>query len=309
MRMGARLDGLDWIAADWGTSRLRVWAMAADGRVLAGSASDRGMGQLDRAGFGPALLDIVAPWLGGGASDPVPVLVCGMAGARTGWVEAPYRAVPCTPLDPARATRPDGADPRLPVLILPGLSQSSPPDVMRGEETQLAGLIAARPGWEGVVCMPGTHSKWARVRGGRVTAFRTFMTGELYALLARQSVLRLSVAGAEPDPAAFDEAAASGAGLAGLFSVRAAGLLGDVPAAAAAGRLSGLLVGAEIAAAEPFRGGAPLALVGAPALTSLYARALAARGGGGDPPLILDGSDMALAGLAAARAALTKVPA
>ena len=66
---------------------------------------------------------------------------------------------------------------------------------------------------------------------------------------------------------------------------------------------------AEIAAAEPFRAGAPLALVGAPALTSLYAHALAARGGGGDPPLILDGSDMALVGLAAARAALTKVPA
>ena len=103
-------------------------------------------------------------------------------------------------------------------------------------------------------------------------------------------------------------AAASGAGLADLFSVRAAGLLGDVPAAAAAGRLSGLLVGAEIASAEAFRAGAPLALVGAPALTSLYTRALNARGAG-DPPLIFDGSEMALAGLTAARAALTKVPA
>lgn len=307
MTMGARLEGLDWIAADWGTTRLRVWAMGADGRVLARAGSDRGMGQLDRAGYAPALLDLVGPWLGD-RPDPVAVLVCGMAGARSGWAEAAYRAVPCAPLNPARATRPDGADPRLSVLILPGLSQSAPPDVMRGEETQLAGLIAARPGWNGVACLPGTHSKWARIEGGRVTAFRSFMTGELYALLAGHSVLRLSVMDAEPDLSAFDTAAASGAGLADLFSVRAAGLLGDVPAAAAAGRLSGLLVGAEIAAAEAFRAGAPLALVGAPALTSLYARALAARGAG-DPPIVFDGSEMALAGLTAARAALTKVPA
>ena len=307
MTMDARLEGLDWIAADWGTTRLRVWAMGANGRVLARAGSDRGMGQLDRTGYGPALLDLVGPWLAD-RPDPVAVLVCGMAGARSGWAEAAYRAVPCAPLDPARATRPDGADPRLSVLILPGLSQSAPPDVMRGEETQLAGLIAARPGWNGVACLPGTHSKWARIEGGRVTAFRTFMTGELYALLAGHSMLRLSVMDAEPDLAAFDAAAASGAGLADLFSVRAAGLLGDEPAAAAAGRLSGLLVGAEIAAAEAFRAGAPLALVGAPALTSLYARALGARDAG-DPPLVFDGSEMALAGLTAARAALTKVPA
>lgn len=303
----AGLPGLDWIAADWGTSRLRVWAMAADGRVLDEARSDRGMGGLERGDYGPALIDLVGPWLGQEAA-PVQVLICGMAGARSGWAEAGYRGVPCTPLDPAGATRPEGADPRLSVLILPGLSQAAPPDVMRGEETQLAGLIAAWPRWEGAVCMPGTHSKWARIERGRVTAFRTFMTGELYDLLARRSVLRLSVQDADSDPAAFDDAAASGAGLPELFTVRAAGLLGEVPAAVAAGRLSGLLIGAEIAAARSFRGGAPLALVGAPALTALYARALAARGEGA-ADLVLDGGGMVLAGLSAARAALATVPA
>ena len=217
----------DWIAADWGTTRLRVWAMGADGRVLARAGPDRGMGQLDRTGYGPALLDLVGPWLGD-SPDPVPVLVCGMAGARSGWAEAAYRAVPCAPLDPASATRPDGADPRLSVLILPGLSQSAPPDVMRGEETQLAGLIAARPGWNGVACLPGTHSKWTLVEDGRVIRFRTVPTGELFALLRDRSTLSPNIAAADADPA--EEAAGfaeglerAGAGrlLASLFAARA----------------------------------------------------------------------------------------
>ena len=98
----------DWIAVDWGTSRLRAWAMAGE-RVLEARASDKGMGALTPDGFEPALLELAGDWLG----RATPVIACGMVGARTGWAEAEYRAVPCTPLDPLRATRPPVRDARL----------------------------------------------------------------------------------------------------------------------------------------------------------------------------------------------------
>ena len=87
------------------------------------------------------------------------------------------------------STKPPTADPRLDVHILPGLSQAEPPDVMRGEETQIAGMLAATPDFDGLVCLPGTHTKWARVSEGRVTDFRTAMTGELFALVSGHSTL------------------------------------------------------------------------------------------------------------------------
>ena len=124
-----------------------------------------------------------------------------MAGARGAWIEAPYATVPCPPR-PAAFTPPPTRDPRLAVRILPGLRQDEPPDVMRGEETQIAGLLAAEPGFDGVACLPGTHTKWCHVSAGEVVSFASYMTGEIFALLASQSVLRKTVAPdgwSEPD--------------------------------------------------------------------------------------------------------------
>ncbi|MEZ5798999.1 MAG: 2-dehydro-3-deoxygalactonokinase [Paracoccaceae bacterium] len=270
-----------WIAADWGTSNLRVMAMGPDGGVLAQAGSADGMGSLAPDGFEPALLRLVAPWLGPGVT---PVLAAGMVGARQGWTEAAYRAVPCPPLAPGQLTRAPTRDPRLAVWIAPGLSQARPADVMRGEETQIAGALALRPGFDGVICLPGTHSKWAHLSAGEVVSFQTFLTGELYALLAGQSVLRHSLTGDEPDDmAAFDEALSEALsrperGAARLFSIRAESLLAGLPAAAARGRLSGLLIGMELAGARPYWLGQPVLLVGSPALCDRYARALAAQG-------------------------------
>ncbi len=288
----------DWIAVDWGTTRLRAWAIGPAGDVLAEAASDEGMGGLARDGFEPALLRLVGPWLG----PAVEVIACGMVGSRQGWVEAPYRAVPCAPLGgPLAEAR--AADPRLRVRVAPGLKQERPADVMRGEETQIAGFLAAHPRFDGVICLPGTHSKWARLSAGEVVSFATFMTGELYAVLATQSVLRHAL-GAGWDDAAFAEAVSDALArperLAGqLFGLRAGGLLGQVGPDAARSRLSGLLVGAELAAARPYWLGQDIVLIGSEPLVSHYAQALALQG---TAPREADARAMTLAGLAAARA-------
>jgi 2-dehydro-3-deoxygalactonokinase len=285
----------DWIAADWGTSRLRVWAMTADGRTLAEAGSDAGMGRLGREDYAPALTTLVAGWLR--PEGATPVVVCGMAGAREGWAPAGYADVG-GPLD-ALAEDPatPEAGPRLDVRILRGLKQDAPADVMRGEETQIAGACALRPGLEGLIALPGTHGKWAAVEGGRVRAFRTFLTGELFELLATRSVLRHGM-GDAIDEAAFD--AAAGEALAApdqlpalLFGVRARGLLAGQTPPEARGRLSGLLIGAEVAAARAL-GAGDVTIVAAPGLAERYARALALDGRGAD---VIDGAEAARAGL------------
>jgi len=191
--MGSETSYADWIAVDWGTSNLRVWAMRASGPV-ADARSDQGMGTLEPEAFEPALLDLIEPWLG---AAPMPVIACGMVGAKQGWAEAPYAAVPCPPVSLATVT-PNVQDRRLVVHILPGLSQASPADVMRGEETQIAGYLADVPEFDGILCMPGTHTKWVQVSAGEVVSFRTFMTGEMFALLSTGSVLRRRAVGRAP---------------------------------------------------------------------------------------------------------------
>ncbi|MFZ1469710.1 MAG: 2-dehydro-3-deoxygalactonokinase [Paracoccaceae bacterium] len=286
-----------WIAVDWGTSNLRVRAVDAAGRVLAETQSDDGMGSLTPEGFEPALLRLINPWLGQGVT---PILAAGMVGARQGWVEAAYRAVPCAPLAPGAMTRAPARDPRLAVFVAPGLSQARPADVMRGEETQIAGALTLRPGFDGVICLPGTHSKWAHVSAGEVVSFQTFMTGELFALIAHQSVLRHSLGDdGSPDGPAFDEALSDALsrperGAARLFSIRAESLLAGLTPATARARLSGLLIGMELAGARPYWLGQPVLLIGSAALCATYARALAAQG---NPAEILSAGDCTLAGL------------
>ncbi|WP_415921163.1 2-dehydro-3-deoxygalactonokinase [Tateyamaria sp. SN6-1] len=284
-----------WIALDWGTSHLRAWLMARDGAVLELRSSADGMGTLERDGFEPALRALV------GDALPAPVLACGMVGARQGWTEAPYASVPCAPPTIHDAVAVPGFDAR----ILPGVKQNSPADVMRGEETQIAGFIACNPGFDGVVCLPGTHTKWAHISAGEIVSFRTAMTGEMFALLSGQSVLRHSV-GQGWDDAAFaagvDQTLSRPESLAAsLFSLRAEGLLAGLSGDAARARLSGLLIGAELAAMRPYWLGQAVALVGAPVLSAAYAAALGAQG---VPTQTADAEDMTLAGLSAAYAQL-----
>ena len=287
---------ITWIAVDWGTSNLRAWAMGPAGPVAA-AISDDGMGKLTPDQFEPALLRLIAPWL---TAPITPVLACGMVGARQGWREAKYRATPCTPLDAAGILSVPTNDPRITFHIAPGLSQNRPADVMRGEETQVAGVLALHPGFDGVICHPGTHSKWVQVSAGEVVSFQTYMTGELFALLSTQSVLRHGMADGWDDTA-FDNGLSDALSrpdriAARLFSLRAEFLLHGLTPPQARARLSGLLIGIELAGAKPYWLGQKIMLVGAPALAANYTRAL---GSQGLTPQTLDATACTLAGLSA----------
>ena len=292
----------DWIAVDWGTSRMRAWAMGAEGEVLDSTQSDMGMGALTPAGFETALLEAVGDWIQG----PTRVIACGMVGAKQGWADAGYAVAPCKPPNGAHAVPAPCEDPRLEVFILPGVSQQRPADVMRGEETQVAGFLAEQPGFDGVICLPGTHTKWVQVSAGEIVSFRSFMTGEIFALLSGQSVLRHGLEGEGWDDEAFDAGVADGMARPQLltsdaFGIRAEGLLNAMEPAAARARLSGLLIGVELAGARPYWLGQALAFIGAPSLAGAYQRALKAQAADGART---DAEAMTLAGLRAAHAAL-----
>lgn len=298
--MAAPARTAEWIAVDWGTSNLRIWAIGADGQPFASVSSDRGMAALQSDAFETALLDLIEPYLASG--HVVPVLCCGMVGSRQGWAEASYLNVPCTPPDGKIATRITAKDHRISVFVLPGVKQLRPADVMRGEETQIAGFLRYNPEFDGVVCLPGTHTKWVHISAGEIVSFQTFMTGEMFALLSKQSVLRFSVNTDEFDQPAFDtafnDALAHPQSLASqLFGLRAGTLVADLGPSEARARLSGLLIGAELAAARPYWLGQKVAIIGASSVAKLYQSSLAAQGLDAS---MYDVDDMTLNGLTAA---------
>jgi 2-dehydro-3-deoxygalactonokinase len=293
---------VDWIAVDWGTSALRAWALDENDHVLADAASADGMGRLAPGEFEGALLRLIEDWLPATAGHAIPVVACGMVGARQGWTEAAYRPAPCPPLGlpfSVPATR----DPRIAVNILTGLAQNPPPDVMRGEETQVAGLLHEDPAFDGTVCLPGTHTKWADVSGGQVRSFRTFMTGELFDLLSRQSVLRHGMATEGWSATAFAEGVAESMArpesiAATLFALRAGTLVAGLDGMDARSRLSGLLIGLELAGARDYWQGLRVTLIGGDRLADAYATALSIAGA---TSVKKDATAITLAGLTAAR--------
>lgn len=288
---------MKWIAVDWGTTRLRVWHMDADFEIMEARSSDQGMASLNPNEFETALLDLTGDWLT--TNTATPVIACGMVGAKQGWIEAPYVSVPCE-LSLGHMIKPVSNDPRLDVFVLSGLSQETPfADVMRGEETQIAGLIALNPNFDGVVCLPGTHTKWAHVSAREVVSFQTFMTGELFSLLSNQSVLKHSIPEDGLDQERFEtavqDALSRPANIAAkLFELRARDLLQGADRIGLRSTLSGYLIGLELGGARPYWLGQEIALIGDNALSNLYSIALNAQGA---VTTIYDATDMTLGGL------------
>lgn len=239
------------VGVDWGTTSLRLWAFDETGSVMAEARSADGMSRLKPDMFAPLLEKELAAM---GVAHDVPVIACGMVGAAQGWVPAPYVDV-CSQLD-AIVDGAVKAPSARSVYILPGVAQrEGAPDVIRGEETMLLGALESLPR-KATVCLPGTHSKWVQVESGFITSFRTAMVGELYEMLSKHSTLSHYLdAGGTPSDAAFDQAVREALGaptrlLSALFSVRAMPLLrGDEQAKDMPDRLSGLLIGTEIASA------------------------------------------------------------
>ena len=280
------------IGVDWGTSNLRVMRIAEGGAVLDSRSDPRGAGGLAPDQFHGVLQEVAGDWLMQG----LPVLVSGMAGARGRWREMAYLPCPAGVADLASAVAsPDDAPD---VSIVPGVAVFEDgllQDVVRGEETQVFGLDAPD---DAVVVAPGTHSKWISTGGGRITDFRTFMTGELFAAIRKGTILGADMG----DPGVDDDAFAAGvqralrdpAVTAALFSVRVEGLAGRLSPASSADYLSGLLIGAEVAA-QVDANDRPVILIGAEALCRRYAAALAL--GGFHDVRIADGAAATAKGL------------
>jgi 2-dehydro-3-deoxygalactonokinase len=293
-------------AIDWGTTNLRVWLLDRTGAVLGERASGEGMRACMPDRFEPVMESHLAAL---GAPAALPVVVAGMAGARGGWREAAYLSAPVglDALHEGAVVVPHAVRD---VRILPGICQRAPgrEDVMRGEETQLAGAVA-RGLADGLVCLPGTHSKWAAIEAGRLVSFTTFMTGELFAVLGAHTILKdtLGEGGFEPGDPAFrggvEDMLVEGAGLTGkLFSLRAAGLLDAGSAPHPRARLSGLLIGAEIAAARAAHGVEhEVGLVASGTQAELYRTALGLAGFG---CRVMDGGALVRRGLFDAARAL-----
>ncbi len=291
-----------WVAADWGTSHLRLWPMGADGVPLRRIDSDKGMSSLSASEYEQTLSALLEPY-----RDPnkaLDVLCCGMAGSRQGWTEAPYALAPCAPPSFDTATRVETQDARLRVYILSGVKQAEPADVMRGEETQIAGVLAEHPELDGVICLPGTHTKWVSVKDGQITGFATFLSGELFQLVSQHSVLRHTLAQKGWDVDAFkagcrDGAAAPNRLANALFGLRAGALLNDLDPVAARSRASGYLLGMEIEALRAEWQGRSVVIVGENEIAQAYATALDLQGATAE---ITDAEKVTLAGLSAARA-------
>jgi 2-dehydro-3-deoxygalactonokinase len=292
-----------FIACDWGGTNLRAWVVDETGEVKDRRDFPFGISRL-RPGEAPERFRLdVRPALG---AESLPAILCGMVGSNLGWRAVPYLDCPVNLAELGRnlCLVQDGD---APVWIVPGLRGPGPtaaPDLIRGEETQVLGWLRteAAQGRQ-AICHPGTHAKWVVLEDERLVRFVTFMTGELYAVLSRHSVLR-SEAVAD-DEAAFDQglaAAGDGGALAArIFSARTRVVAALSPAApeTTASYLSGLLIGAEIAAAPALAGlnaDEPIVLLGDPGLCRWYARALTRAG---RASRTFDGDRAVLAGLIA----------
>lgn len=262
--------------------------------------SSAGMGTLQPDQFEPVLLELLQPFLH--ADRVLQLMCCGMVGARQGWSDAGYLQTPLASAQQTRAHPVDTRDARIRVHILPGVAQSSPADVMRGEETQIAGLLHQNTQFCGTACLPGTHTKWVRIDNACLENFQTCMSGELFALLGSHSVLRHSMQTEDWSEQAFDTGAADALAApeklsAMLFSLRAEGLLNGVGDAELRSRLSGLLLGVELAATRDYWQSRQVTIIGDDRLSGLYARALSLHGG---DACIANGDELTLAGLIAA---------
>lgn len=296
------------IGLDWGTTSCRAYLMRRDGTVLETRAGDEGILAVPAGGFDAVLADKIAAWRA--THGALPMIASGMIGSRQGWREAPYVRCPAGLDELAAGLLPiESGSGRL--WLVPGVTCSSAdgtPDVVRGEETQIFGCGPGAAAAEFFV-LPGTHSKWMLVEGGRIRRFLTFMTGEVFAVLTQHSILGRLMEGDAADPASFRAGLArarhGGPLLHDLFSARTLGLFDRMPKTGLHSYLSGLLIGSELAglaalaAGELERPVTRATIIAGPALAGRYGEALSVFGIVGLPAA----ADVAARGLARIAAA------
>ncbi|WP_419908906.1 2-dehydro-3-deoxygalactonokinase [Hoeflea sp.] len=241
------------IGIDWGTSSLRAFLIGSEGEVLDSVCSGQGIMHVEDRNFDAVFQGLIRPWA---KLKDLPVIASGMITSRNGWVETPYVKVPSGAEDLAHALVPFETKDGVTVRFVTGMTteHGGAPDVMRGEETQIVGASAMGMG-DGVFVMPGTHSKWITVSGGRIEDYATFMTGEVFGALRSHTILGTLMVNAPFNEDGFQQGVeaglASGANLLHeLFHVRTLPLFGRISEEMVADYLSGMLIGAEIRAAN-----------------------------------------------------------
>lgn len=280
----------DWIAAEFGPRTLRAWAMRGDDPIETRSL-DR------REGFEATLAQLLAGW------PQVPVIACGMRDPTRGGIDKASRRIPCPALPLPLVTVPEGAAGRS-LRMVAGITQADPPDLICGDETRLAGLLLAAPDFDGVVCLPGDHTRWVRVSAGEICHVQTVMTSDILQALSQETALRFSLPGQGDafDEAAFDEAldlslSRPHAAWGRLFRLRAETLTENASPGHAAGWLAGLVIGLDLGASRAMWLGQKVLILGKDALAPRYHRALDRQGVG---PLKGDATAATLAGLSEA---------
>jgi 2-dehydro-3-deoxygalactonokinase len=263
------------IAVDWGTTSCRAYRLRA-GVVIDRRDARAGIMHVERGAFGATLRTLVGGWLAEGEDR---ILLGGMIGSRSGWIETSYVPCPVSPDELAGALVSVPFDGAM-VRVVPGVSgvdTAGVPEFMRGEEAQIFGADIE----VGTVCLPGSHSKWVEVAGGRIAKFTTFLTGEAFSALRSHTILARSMSEGPTVLSAFDagvlRSAEPGGVLHHLFGVRALALIGRLTDATTSSYLSGLLVGHELRAA--LVPGSEIHVIGGASLTELYGRAILASGG------------------------------
>ena len=266
------------ITIDWGTSSLRGARLGASGQVLESREFPRGILTVPPGQFEAVFHELFGDWM---QASGALCLISGMAGSRQGWQEAPYCPCPAgfTELGQHLLWLQPGRIALVPGLSCLGTDALNTPDVMRGEEVQIFGALQMAGRDSATLVLPGTHSKWVQVQGGRVTDFQTFMTGEVFALMSQQSILgkTLDLSGAF-DEAAFlqgvNQSQQAGSVLHHLFAVRTLGLFERLSATQLPSYLSGLLIGEELRTQTINTDSGAVILIGSNTLTQRYSLAL-----------------------------------
>ena len=273
------------IAVDWGTTSFRAYRLDSSGTVGESRSAASGILSVTDGNFAGVLEQHVADWLADGEAR---ILMSGMIGSRQGWVEVPYAACPAG-LDEIAAGMRRIDWPACDAWIAPGLScrdAAGVPDVMRGEETQILGILDQLGTGKHSICLPGTHSKWVEIENSRIARFSTHMTGEAFAVFKTHSILGRMMKDGVTDRKAFTEGVRRSADAGGLlhhlFGVRARSLFDELPETASPSYLSGLLIGHEIHASAGTSASAggrpPVHLLCTAQLADFYGLALSALG-------------------------------
>ncbi|MEG0954060.1 MAG: 2-dehydro-3-deoxygalactonokinase [Citrobacter sp.] len=263
-----------YIAVDWGSTHLRAWHIR-NNDIINQLQVPAGVTRLGEMTAAEVFARHIAPWREG---NTVPVVMAGMIGSESGWQSVPYERCPVKLSSLAQRLCAVAEQ----VWIVPGLKveRDDACNVMRGEETQLLGATALRP--SDCYVMPGTHCKWVQVAGNQVMRFETVMTGELHHVLMTHSLIGASGMQQKPDEVAFRQGLEKGfqspSLLPGLFETRAAWVLNVLPRESVAEYLSGLLIGAEVAAQCRTWQPQSVTLVGGASLSARYRQAFALAG-------------------------------